>query len=428
MTADGDYIDILSGLNDRNNFEQVVFSFQKKARTRPSRLFSHPVVPEINLRWLLFESDFVINTLVRSLRQASYEPLPATTNKIKFDKWRNISSLSWPDRLVETVLARLVTQAVESQLSSRLFSFRKGFGNFKAVREFAAFVKQAEIERRPLYAARRDVQSYGDSISRSILFKKLRKLLGPQDPYVFTLLEAFLSAAARDDDQGLGVPTGLALTPTCENVYLADLDTRLAQLDDLFYVRFGDDILVASTSESVACDALRLIDEDLAALQLNVNVEKGQNVAFRAQSDVFKTLSKIEYLGLSIKEDGAIFLSDKKKRVFQGELRRVCRQGFLSLRRLKRPRRECVQHLVGCLQNCFDEELRHPYFSYLLSTIDDESELKKLDTWIARLPLSQVYGNTHDRVFRYCSRKQLHEMGIPSIQRIRIAALRARHG
>jgi RNA-directed DNA polymerase len=111
------------------------------------------------------------------------------------------------------------------------------------------------------------------------------KRIGPQRLLIGSVLAAGAVAAgefalrAHAAAAPRGTPQGGALSPLLANIYLHPFDRALTS-HGLRLVRFMDDLVVMCASQAEAERALELIRRQLATLQLQVNAEKTQILAY----------------------------------------------------------------------------------------------------------------------------------------------------
>lgn len=436
--------DILKELIKTQAYRPVFHNLRQKASTDPYRLFSHPVNCQITLDWVLRNEDSVSKFLTKAIKKQSYRPQPAHRHLVQLDKPRQLFSLAWPDRIVEMALARLIDQIVSPNLSSNLHSYRKGLGNLTAVKALADFVAEQLKDNNKVYLIKRDIKDFGQSVNPELLFQKLSEVLGKQSDYFWSLLRDFLLPTYNDlqksplQKQTMGLPDGYALTPVCENLFLNGIDSLFSKKDadeqteqqstgspndhQSIYLRYGDDILLASNYRDYLLQQLPLLEKELTKLELHLKADKCVNIVFNKQKSTssqqdnyFKPASCIDYLGLRVSGTGKIFISSHKLEKLQISLRRKISYAFLTQRRLLGSQPAQVQALIRTVNLALEEELAHPALLLMLDTATDIDQINQLDQWIARQILGAVFSTRHDRVFRYFSYKQLRAWGLRSL-------------
>ncbi|MEZ4753544.1 MAG: reverse transcriptase domain-containing protein [Bdellovibrionota bacterium] len=425
-------MNIYKELQNKKRYREFFDRLAKKLHSEPHRRNQKPAGSEITPTWMLLNESEISSTAIKEVKKKTYLPGPAQVKTIRVDKERKIFSLTWPDRMMDSVLSSILTEAIEPTLSDRLFSFRKGRSNYKVISEFGAYISNLEQKGIPVYIIKQDVSDYGDSINREILLKKLSDALGHQDPYIARLVNAFAHPTKHlgEDDvlKNVGIPMGLSITPVSENLYLSELDKEIDKIEGVFYSRFGDDIMLASDDVQKVLKADRLIASYLTKHGLIVKPEKRQQLCLAKQSYTsstdFPTKPAIEYLGFSISFLGEIFLSKEKETNLKRDFRMTAKKSALANRKLGKEL--CLKKVILAVSLHLEKELMHPYLEAALSIVNDAKALKSLDTWIAKVCLRYIYGTGHDRVFKYKSLKQLRKMGVPSILHLKNSTRRKR--
>jgi hypothetical protein len=351
---------------------------------------------------------------------------------------------SLTDTVVLMVLARVLTRLLDSALSERVYSYRKGRSSQQAVRDLAALVKRHTAQRREprqrgLHVVRRDVAGYGDNIpvhEGSPLWPALTRALEAADCPAQHPLHALLAQALRPEIVRLngeterpkrGVPMGSPLQPIICNFYLSELDQELSALPGGYYARFGDDLLFLHPEPAPSAEAALAIERRLSRLGLELNVGKSKNVYWngagrlpdRPASEGERGATHIEYLGARLSFAGGIMLSVRKLRRTRTELHTRLRASERLLR--DAPREQRVAALTSALSGALDpaSEVAVPLASELLGLGDDRRELKQLDHWLA-LRLAEVLSGQHGvRAFRSISYRRLREHGLLSLLRRR---------
>ena len=427
-------INLSKELVRKERYRDVFSSLRQKVRTEPYRLESSPVNKNFTLRWALSAEDEIVSFLVKELKQRKYQPDVCRLAQVNLDKKRKLYSFSWPDRVFELVLGRVLAQVLEPYLSNRVFSFRPGYSNFQAVRELSQFVKQQQS--RDLYIIKRDVANFGDTIDCTLLLEKLKEVLGKQDKYFYELIDLFIrpyfvDAKGKDRQRlTIGLPTGCSITPVLENFYLSELDHYCQDIAGGFYCRYGDDILFAHPDKLVAQSCSLKVEEILKAHKLESRDDKQRDICFSPKDlggvrvDEFISQASIDYLGLNINRKGEVFLSSNKLSEFKARLRKTAKRSFYANRKNTSSSSEIVQSVIQNLNLHFNQQLETPHLSLLLHSISNEKALVELDRWIAKLVLRYVYGTGHDRVFRYQSYRSLRQQGLLSLVHMRRLAHR----
>jgi len=325
------------------------------------------------------------------------------------------------DLIVQGVFAELLTEAMEPALPERLYSYRKSFSSWIAVRDFAAYVREhrraiREPRERGLFVLRADVRDYGDSISmdeRSALWAQVADVLGSSthDP-AWPLVRDIVRPAVLTEDGAVtrpafGVATGSPVATAVANLYLTDLDRSLQRIPWGFYARYGDDVLFAHPDPEKVHEVRALATTRLDELGLELNLEKCRLLFFNGagrpapKRSGFEGSSRVTYLGCNIDFQGTVGLSEKKRRETLREVRR----------RIRRTAKAIGEHgceekgrlLCAVVNTALDPraETSVSHSPLLASAVSDRQQLKDLDFRIARAIAEEVSQRRGSRAFRH---------------------------
>jgi hypothetical protein len=429
-------MDLYRELSTPKNYREIFELLRQKAQEQPYRLHSHPGSKHLSLKWILAAENEIIRFLSGGIRERAYFPQRCTVNEVMLDKKRRLYSLCWPDRIMDALLGRRLGQLVEPHLSPCVFSYRPGFSSHGAIRMVGAYMLRRHAQRRPVYVVKRDISQYCEKIDLSIMLGMLKPRVGPQEEYIWRLIESFVSPRCLDPVSGkegpleLGVPVGCAVVPACANLYLTELDQAMSREPEGLYCRYGDDIVVAHSDAAVLARLSGEMEEIVARLKLEFKQEKRRDLVLAeappAARAPYRPVRSFDYVGFNVNFAGEIFLSQKKINALQAEFRRTAKHAFLANRRFKLSKPQLVDAVISSLNIYLKRRLEHPYISFMLATITNLEALKQLDKWIAKLSLRYVYGTGHDRVFRYHSYQELRRRGLVSLLSLRNMALRSR--
>ncbi len=316
-----------------------------KLRTKqhPYFLQSYSRDERLTLRWTLQHEHEVIREIVKYLRayggNASLSPLKHSL--ITLDKTRNIYIADWPERILISVMAQVLTEYAQPQISPAVYSFQKGRNASQAIRNLATFIKGLAPEQ-PLYILKRDISSYGDSIEPDKMMACLGTLAGFNESRIFApLLKSAMKIEFESNSLSeqtpiqaclvKGIPSGSPLTPPMENLFLSELDSQLTRYPQTFYARYGDDFVFACSERTLAESVEKEIDSIVQGLSLFIKPEKRKNLrlAFSSQDHNtemgFERALRIEWLGLSVDRAGTIGCKyDHQQRAKHSLIKNVC--------------------------------------------------------------------------------------------------------
>jgi RNA-directed DNA polymerase len=215
------------------------------------------------------------------LVQRTYKPLPARKREIPKDggKVRVLSIPAIRDRVVQGALKLMLEPIFEADFQPGSFGYRPKKTAHEAVNRVAE-----AIVRHKTRVIDFDLRSYFDNVRHDRLLAKVAKRINDDD--VMHLLKIMLKVNGR-----CGVPQGGVISPLLSNIYLNEVDRMLEQVKEatrygkytaIEYARFADDLVILIDAHSrhdwLLPAVEKLLREELAALQVEVNEEKSRIV------------------------------------------------------------------------------------------------------------------------------------------------------
>lgn len=263
------------------------------------------LIARVRRRILGFGSrDSVTHDLVR--------PIPKTRLE-EGAKFRVLTEYSLAEQLIGSGFAAYLRSSVDPVLSSDLLSFRSRrpdgvvpshHDGVEAVLEFAATVDPSA----PVWVAECDIRGFYDAVDHGVVLRTLQSLLAAHGLDLDARLSHYLNAYLKHYDyesacdharaslarrgiraprfsdipgalneiscrlQGrYGIPQGTFMSCVLANVVLHEADTAVrgvAPSERLLYMRYCDDILIASPERALVEDALQRYQAALVALRL----------------------------------------------------------------------------------------------------------------------------------------------------------------
>lgn len=259
-----------------------------------------------------------------------YVPMPNRRKEIPKDGGRKVRVLGIPtirDRVVQGALQLILEPVFEADFQPGSYGYRPGRTAIEAVERVREAIRQGKTQVIDL-----DLTAYFDNVRHSILMSKVARRI--EDGDVLRLLKLILKATGSK-----GVPQGGVISPLLSNIYLHEVDcmlerarevTREGRWTRVQYARYADDLVVLVDGQPWRAELLRQVArrvrEELARLQVEVNVEKSRTVDL-------STGATFDFLGFTIRRAlsaggkwFALAIPKLKKRTeFLGELRDVFR-------------------------------------------------------------------------------------------------------
>ncbi|MCP4385710.1 MAG: hypothetical protein GY798_30595, partial [Hyphomicrobiales bacterium] len=251
---------------------------------------------DVGLSRLNGDSRLIARLLVDDLKHGRLPPKPGVPRSIKTDgKRRTVYRFEFCDQVIQTVMADWLRERASAELSPALYSYRPGMACHQAVHAAAHYLVQHRRSRsdphhRGVYVLRRDVKSYFDAVpvaDDGRVWMILKRLLGTDgDPMEMELVQRAVRPFIRIDDRSAqlsrGLPTGSPVANEIANVYLSEMDWKLAQVAGGFYARYGDDVLAMHAERTTAMDMATTLHHELEGSGLCWNEEKGLDLFLTA--------------------------------------------------------------------------------------------------------------------------------------------------
>ena len=208
--------------------------------------------------------------LGNELKGGTYKPHPAKRTWIKKLGSADLRPLGIPtvrDRTVQAALKHVIEPILEGDFADRSYGFRPG----RSAQQAIARVEK-ELQGGKHWIVDADLKSYFDTIDHERLVKKLQRRIA--DGRVIELIGSYLEAGILEDGEGWqatleGTPQGSVISPLLANLYLNDLDHRMAK-NGRELVRYADDFVILCATEAEAKQALdevkRWVEEERLSL------------------------------------------------------------------------------------------------------------------------------------------------------------------
>lgn len=184
------------------------------------------------------------------------------------------------DRVVQKALVNVIEPIFDKDFHERSFGFRHGRGCHDALRVVEDLLNTGHV-----FVVDADLQSYFDTIPKDRLMTLVRSKIS--DRGVLELIEHFLGQSIMEElrewTPESGVPQGAVLSPLLSNLYLNELDHRMANLG-YEMVRYADDFVILCRSQEQAVQALEEVKRFVQEAGLTLNPEKTHIVDSREHS------------------------------------------------------------------------------------------------------------------------------------------------
>lgn len=174
------------------------------------------------------------------------------------------------DRVAQAAVKQVIEPILENEFLPMSYGFRPKRGAKDALREVDFLLKEGNT-----WVVDADLKSYFDTIPHNKLIEKLERYIA--DGRVLALIKSFLKQEILEENKSWtpteGTPQGGVLSPVLANLYLHDLDVKITQAGYKM-IRYADDFVVLTKSQSEAMAALSLIQDWVEENGLILHPEK----------------------------------------------------------------------------------------------------------------------------------------------------------
>lgn len=174
------------------------------------------------------------------------------------------------DRVAQQAVKLVIEPIFEKEFHKNSYGFRPGKGTKDALREVDRLLKEGYSN-----FVDADLKAYFDTISHPRLMEKLAKFIS--DGRILEIVEKWLKAGIMDGTETwiseLGTPQGGVLSPLLANLYLHDLDLKIAQ-EGGEMIRYADDFVILTKNASEAEKLLKCVQEWVKENELQLHPDK----------------------------------------------------------------------------------------------------------------------------------------------------------
>ncbi len=414
---------------NKNNFNEVVHLFLSK----PSHKFNRKGYIA-NLSWLKFSSSEVYQALKKEIINETYKAHYSQLKTVTIDKKRTLYQLYITDRIVETLLGNYLYFKLKDHFPDNLFSYQKGKTYNSAVKAYAIYIKNHSNKN--IYSCKRDIKGYFKNINQDALISKLKNHIKDESNFFWDLIYSFIHIQYKDlgtDQYGelsSGVPTGISLSNVLANIFLFELDHTYNNKKDVFYSRYGDDILIATNDYNQIEKEIEHSSKIIKKNQLEFKESKTKKVVFLSNpkesglNGDYCNTSSIDYLGFQIDRDGNIFISVKREQRLKKVVRKTVKNALTRARKLKLVKEKQLEVCIKANNHALRDLLYSGKINDLIIYTDCVKKIKNLDFWLATNCTSQVFKKSGLTSLKHCSYKNCKKLGLYSLEDLRNCHIR----
>ena len=395
---------------------------KKKIQNGKYKVSDYGVTESITLAWMLYNQEFVINEIIRTLKNKEYKSPTAIEKKVRIeDKERLLYSFDWHERILQGAVANLLYTIFEPHFSESLQSYRKGRGSHNTLLMLSNYLGTAS-ENKELFIIKKDIKAYGDNISHEKLFKIFSKHI-PENDYLLEVIKKIIQFNYYDHQnyelktKTIGMPTGSPVNNVVANIFLVELDKKIDKYKDKScYFRYGDDILLATHNKETAECISKILSKFILESELKFNEEKIADMVFNVTS---KKDERFKYLGLMVTPTGKMRLTIEKDKDIKLNIKNMISKMDKMFSKITNNKQEKADNIVICIKILLFKTPLYPWLLSYFPVVNDEDYWKELDLWIAKTMLARIYNKAGDRVFGNYPFKKLRDQGLPSLLHLR---------
>jgi len=330
-----------------------------------------PGVDGVTAPMFAANAEAELASLAAALRARQYRPRPLRRMQIpKPDGGkRDLGIACIRDRIVQAACLSLIEPIFERDFSRFSYAYRPRRNAHQAVGVAQSFMASGRN-----WAVIADIRKCFDNIDHDILLGLLARRIADEE--MLALVRLWLTSDVLEFGDllpmELGVPQGESISPLLANIYLDTLDRHLERLG-ISFVRYADDFVILTETQSAAQDALDILRKYLSD-ELHLELKPAKTF-YVAVADGF------DFLGFHLKPDRVTVREEKTEALleyFKKEMEKFARNiGSLELAAASLNR-----------MNALIRGWRHYYL--LPGDNSIEAQLAQLDAAIDTLAASQM--------------------------------------
>lgn len=234
------------------------------------------------------ELEANIKHLVKRMKNGSYKPEPIRRVYIPKDgsnKMRPLGISCYEDKIVEKVIAEILTMVYEPKFYDKSYGFRPNRNCHQAVKEIIEDVQYHKVN----YIVEADIKGFFDNVDHEWLTKFLEHDIA--DKKFVEIIKKFLKAGIMEDgkylDSEKGTPQGNGASPVLANIYLHyvldlwfEVKVKRQIKGEAYLIRYCDDFVCCFQNKWEAEEFYQNLIERFAKFGLELALDKTKILEF----------------------------------------------------------------------------------------------------------------------------------------------------
>lgn len=357
-----------------------------------------------DLLWKLKEiyKDDIIDELMSGKYEWSI-PRKVEIAKHETGKKRVVYVYDIKDRYILGMLYRAISHYYSNSISNSCFSYTKGVSTSHAIQ----YIKENKTDELR-YGVKVDIHAYFNSVSREKVIEMINELF--TDGLKISIEKLMLNDTV--EWKGKEIQEWKSLIPGCAfGSFFANY--TLKQCDEYFdnknivYARYSDDIIILENTKEELEKDIDIILSFLNKYGLTMNPDK---------YTWFEPGDDIEYLGLKLRGDGKIDISDHAKFKIKKQIHRWCRKGRVEIERDGKPFDRVARRIIRQLNNknffcALNHDNTFGWAMYSFPRITTTDSLKEIDLYCKDTIRAMKTGKHNKANYRKMTEEEFHDLG-----------------
>lgn len=331
-------------------------------------------------------------------------------NKLGTKKKRVVYLYSIQDRYVLGVLYRVFSSYYINDISSSCYSYKRGIKTLNAI----DYIK-ADKDLSNKSGVKLDIHAYFNSVNREYLIKILEEISNKEQCIERLLKDLYLDDRITFDGQEMleykSLIPGTAFSSFLANYCLKDIDNYICDDLGLTYARYSDDILYFADTKEKLKEALDIIINKLNDIGLEIN---------KSKYEWFEPKEDINFLGLKLKDNKIIDISDNSTIKFKKKIKHACKIGRNEIERLGKDPYKVARNIIGRynyrIYKCYIQDpSKFGWAYYAFRYINTINTIRKLDFYFKDRLRQMVTGVNNSSNIKKVPEEMLKELGYVSM-------------